>query len=326
MHISAIIPVHNDKTNLGICLAGIRNTIRRPDEIILVDDASTDGSGASVRNSDIRKTVLPPPPRGPAFARNHGACLATGDLLVFLDADTSPHPDIFIRIEREFSENPGISALFGSYDNQPSHRGLISQYKNLQHHYVHQNSRRDAWTFWAGCGAIRTDVFRSTGGFNVSFARPSIEDIELGYRLYRSGHQIRLCPHIQVTHLKKWTLRTWLHSDIFCRAIPWTRLISNMPHIPRDLNVTVDQRLSAVLVWIEVFLLISGFIRPAAWIGLMLILFIRMRVNKDFYRFLKDRMGGKFIIAAVFLHGLYLFYSSLIFVLFGGFKTMLQRP
>ena len=41
------------------------------------------------------------------------------------------------------------------------------------------------------------------------------EDIELGYRLRRTGHRIRLCPDIQVTHLKKWTLGSVIYTDIF---------------------------------------------------------------------------------------------------------------
>ena len=67
---------------------------------------------------------------------------------------------------------------------------FVSQYKNLFHHFVHQDASGTATSFWAGCGAIRRDIFLRLGGFNTAYKRPSIEDIELGYRLTRAGHRI----------------------------------------------------------------------------------------------------------------------------------------
>ena len=325
MRISVIIPVHNDADNLAFCLKAIANSTPTPDEIIVVNDASSDRTADVIRENEVHSAALMPPAHGPAFARNYGVTLATGDLLVFLDADTSPYPDTFAKIIDEFLNNPDISALFGSYDDKPSQNGLISQFKNLQHHFVHQNGKKEASTFWAGCGAIRTDVFRSMGGFNESYSRPSIEDIELGYRLRRSGHKIRLCPGIQVTHHKKWTFRSWLHSDIICRAIPWTRLISGTRQMPGDLNVSVNQRVSAMLAWTEIIILGSGLYRPWIWYGLILAVPLRIEINKDFYLFFKKKKGITFSLFAYYLHGLYLLYSSLVFALFGGFNSIFHK-
>ena len=58
---------------------------------------------------------------------------------------------------------------------------MVSQYRNLLHHFVHQHGHAEASTFWAGCGAIRRAAFDAVGGFDAArFPRPSIEDIELG--------------------------------------------------------------------------------------------------------------------------------------------------
>ena len=75
----------------------------------------------------------------------------------------------------------------------PRLQGVVSQYRNLLHHFVHQHGNSEASTFWAGCGAIRRSVFEEMGGFDEQrFPTPSIEDIELGYRLRQAGHRILL--------------------------------------------------------------------------------------------------------------------------------------
>jgi len=79
---------------------------------------------------------------------------------------------------------PSRRAVFGSYDARPSDGSMVSRYRNLLHHFVHQRGNPEASTFWAGCGAIRRSVFHEVGGFDAGrFRRASIEDIELGYRL-----------------------------------------------------------------------------------------------------------------------------------------------
>ena len=57
-------------------------------------------------------------------------------------------------------EEPGIAAVFGSYDDEPGAPNLVSQYRNLLHHFVHQTGRTEASTFWTGCGAVRRDALR----------------------------------------------------------------------------------------------------------------------------------------------------------------------
>src|SRR5262249_39714878 len=125
--------------------------------------------------------------------------------------------------------------------------GLVSQYRNLLHHYVHQHGCTTASTFWGACGAIRRSVFLEVGGFDEERFPRCIEDIELGYRLRAAGHRIRLDKRLQCTHLKKWTLRSMIRTDVMCRAVPWTRLILETRSAPDDLNVKGLQRVSVGL-------------------------------------------------------------------------------
>jgi GT2 family glycosyltransferase len=165
------------------------------------------------------------------------------------------HPDTLGRIKTYLENAPEVAALFGSYDADPSGPGLVSRYKNLLHHYIHQHGLTEASTFWAGCGAVRLNVFMAIGGFDESYLSAAIEDIELGARLRRGGYRIRLCPDIQVTHLKHWTFVSLLSADIFHRAVPWSRLILRQGDWPWDLNVDARSRLSALCAWAALFFL-----------------------------------------------------------------------
>ena len=242
MKISAIIPINNGEETLGECLAALAASTRPADEIIVVDDASTDASGAIAQAAGVRVLTLSGAAHGPALARNQGAAAASGDVLIFLDADVAIHPETLARIEGYLQAQPQLAALFGSYDDHPPGRELATRYKNLFHHYVHQHSAREASTFWAGCGAIRRTTFEALRGFDESYRSASIEDIELGLRMKRAGLKIWLCQDIQVTHLKRWTFLGILRADIFGRAVPWTRLIVREKNLPRTLNLNWTSR------------------------------------------------------------------------------------
>ncbi len=82
-----------------------------------------------------------PSPGGPARARNLGASQARGEILLFVDADVTIPPGAIGQVVKVFKREPGIAALFGSYDDEPAESNFLSQYRNLLHHYVHQQGR-----------------------------------------------------------------------------------------------------------------------------------------------------------------------------------------
>ncbi len=311
--LSVIIPVHNGGEDLKICLEALQDSTCQPEEVIIVDDASTD---QSVQLASQYGTVISSQsksPVGPARCRNRGVTFAKGDIVVFLDADVKVHPDTLALIERHFEENPEIAALFGSYDDQPPHRSLITLYKNLQHHFVHQHSQREASTFWTGLGAIQRDVFLRLGGFRESYLHPSIEDIELGVRLKAAGYRVHLCREIQATHLKNWNLISLLRTDIRDRAIPWARLIFTTGQLPADLNLDWKSRASALCAWAILLCALISFWFPITWIGILTLAGFIVFANFPLYKFFQERGGLGFAIGAVLLHFLYFLYSSLSF-------------
>ncbi|MFQ5408265.1 MAG: glycosyltransferase family 2 protein, partial [Anaerolineales bacterium] len=311
--ISVIIPVHNGGAQFRECLTALTRSTPPPHELIVVDDGSTDGSADLAAQHGARVLRTARPGGGPAVARNLAAQAATGDVLFFCDADVAVRPDTLARIAAAFETDPDLTALFGSYDDAPSDPGLISQYKNLFHHYVHQHGAEDASTFWSGCGAIRRDAFLAAGGFSPRYRLPSIEDIELGYTLKRAGHRIRLDKALQVKHLKRWTLRSLLHSDIVARGVPWTRLILRERAFLNDLNLQTHNRTSVVVVYLGLLCTALGLLSPAVWIGVPAAALVLLLLNRRLYRFFAARRDARFAAAAAGLHWLYYSYNGISF-------------
>ncbi len=310
---TVIVPVLHGGEKFRACLQSIQNSSQQPDELIVVVDG-LDTASYDIATQYTQHLIQNRETRGPAFARNRGAEIATGDILIFFDADVTLHTETLQGIVTYFETHPNIDALMGSYDDAPAESNFLSQYKNLAHHYVHQTSKQNASTFWGACGAIRRDVFVKIGGFDESYTHPCIEDIELGYRLSAEGYHIHLVPNIQIKHHKRWTAIKLLKSDIFDRAIPWAYLIQTQNRLINDLNIDTTSRISVVLVYLLILtLLISLFIHSV--IGFVIVWgCILLWLNRHLYGFLYSHSGSLFLIRAVFWHWLYFFYSGCIFL------------
>jgi glycosyltransferase involved in cell wall biosynthesis len=310
--ISVIVPVYRGGTNFQKCISSLVRTQPPPGEIIVVSDGDGEETGALAMKHGAMLIPLPGP-QGPARARNAGARKASGEILFFVDADVTVPPNIMGRVAMAFEDDSDLVAIFGSYDDSPQASNFLSQYKNLFHHYIHQKARKDASTFWGACGAIRKGPFLSMGGFKESYRKPAVEDVELGYRLKKADHKIRLCRTLQVKHLKRWSVISLLQSDFLCRAIPWTELILKERMFIDDLNLRYASRISVLLA----FGLLGSFIAVLWWSGavaifgvLALFLFI---MNAPLYVWFQRKRGLGFAVRAISWHWFYYLYSGLAF-------------
>ena len=297
---------------------------------MVVADGETDGSWRHALDYDVQ-VVRHEPARGPAYARNRGAEAATGDVLFFIDADVVIHPNAVGQVKETLARRPHLDALIGSYDDAPGHPSFLSQYRNLLHHYTHQTAGEEAFTFWGACGAIRRVAFEAVGGFDEHYRQPSIEDIELGYRLRTSGFAIALRKDIQVKHLKRWTAGSMLKTDVFQRALPWTALIHKHRQMDSDLSLSSASRFSVVAVGIFTVSVPVAFFSPAFRFILPAAGVTFLMLNTPFYRFLLQKRGVRFTLRAVPWHALYYAYSGGAFALgtlrhFAGHLRSSNRP
>jgi len=288
------------------------------EEVIVVDDCSPNPDTAETAKRFGATVLRAAKNGGPGAARNLAATKTDCDLLWFVDADVVVHPASVERIPLTFAD-PAVHAMFGSYDENPPAPGFASQYKNLMHRYYHTHSNRDATTFWSGCGVVRREAFLALNGFDiVQFTKPSIEDIELGYRIRASGGKIALDPDLLCTHLKEWTLREVVMTDVVKRAIPWSRLIATRDMPENNLNVSTPERIRAGIagLWAaSILLAMISALWPHGAMIFMALTIIMVGANWRLLSFFTRRKGLPFGLAALAFHQVYYIYSAVTFSL-----------
>lgn len=291
-----IVPATDRPPSLGACRRALEGQIGPFDELIVIED----GAGL-----------------GPAAARNRGAERATGEVLLFVDADIVAHLDVVARIRAAFAADPDLTGLFGAYDDRPSKDDPVGTFRNLLHHYVHASSSRTVESFWAGLGAIRRNEFMAAGGFDAAVCTSPrarvrheralgragrLEDVDLGMRLTDAGATIRLDPSIRGTHLKSWTLREMIAMDLLDRGIPWVRLLCRRRRLPpAALALGWRHRLSALACLLGV-----SSVRRGRALGVAAGLAGLVGLNHRFYRLLFSRSGPVYAVAGVGLHAVHL--------------------
>lgn len=173
---------------------------------------------------------------------------------------------------------------------------------------------------------------RAIGGFDTRYARPSIEDIELGVRLNQAGYGIALVPEALGKHCKDWGKRQLWRTDIMSRAVPWTQLIAAGRTAGAELNLVGSERLKSVLAHLSWLLPLAalvfhfnarlGFLDASPWhLGRWLMGFgvasglAYVWLNRAFLALLYRAGGLKTMVLGLGLHWLYHCYASVTFAL-----------
>ena len=312
--ISVVMPAYNAAHLLRDVLEPPMGMLARGKvcEVIVVDDQSSDAT-AEVASAMGARVLTTPMNGGPGAARNLAAQQAVGDILWFVDSDVIAWPDGAAKVRAAMSED-GVAAVFGSYDESPAGTPWFSRYKNLMHRFYHQKADREAATFWAGCGAVRADVFRQVGGFDTETYRvPSIEDIELGYRIRSTGRRIVVDPTLLGKHLKVWTPRTAIFTDIFRRALPWSRLMISREGVANDLNTSRAERAKAVIAGAFLVSVLAFVLYPGLWPFMVGLAIFAVLANWKLARFLYGNGGLMFAAGSLLYHQFYYVYSAAAF-------------
>ena len=312
VRLSIIVPFHANLNYLARVLAPLQGLESHYEVIVVADGAREDCRATAAAAGAV--VVDRPQSGGPAAARNEGAAVARGEILIFVDADVVVSKASLQRLDELFTERPEASAIFGAYDEEPDAPNFISQYKNLAHSYIHQTANVVSQTFWGGFGAVRARAFAAMGGFDERFGRPSVEDIDLGYRLTAAGHLVLLDHQLRVQHLKRWTFTSLLVSDIRDRGIPWTQLILASGRVHNDLNLRNAYRICVVLTYLMVLVAAASLVDGRAAIALVPLAAAVYGLNRGFYRFFRERRGLWFALRVVPMHLLYHLYNGLSFV------------
>ncbi|MFZ0545389.1 MAG: glycosyltransferase family 2 protein [Candidatus Promineifilaceae bacterium] len=214
---SIIIPHWNGRQHLEICLTALRNQTFTNFEVILVDNASTDGSQAYIREQfpEVRLVELPEN-RGFTGACNAGYAAAGGEYIILLNNDTEADPGWLAALIAAFERYPNAGSLAskmllfdrrdhfhtaGDYyrmDGRPGNRGV------WQEDCGQYNKEEQVFSACGGAAAYRRSVLEKTGFLDEDFFF-SCEDVDLGWRIHLAGKEVWYIPTAVVYHKLKAT-------------------------------------------------------------------------------------------------------------------------
>ncbi len=229
MKLTVIIPAYNASSTIQDLLDSLSEQDYQDFEVVVVEDCSQDDTPRLLEESRV-KTLFLNKNQGPAFCRNAGASMASGDILVFTDSDCRVGKDWLKNISIRFSDDKtdavmGRLVIDGSTFLGDSISclgfpaggsiGFDRIWKVDSAGYTHSLSTCNF--------AIKKNIFDKIGGFDTSFPYPGGEDSLLAYRLVKAGFRIRYCPDIIVYHgarssfmdFIKWQFRRGISSFIF---------------------------------------------------------------------------------------------------------------
>ena len=308
---AVVVPAHNAAKDIEECLTALIEDGFGASAVVVVDDGSSD---ATAEIATAHQVVLlhggpPGEPIGPAAARNLGVAATTSDIVVFVDADVAVAPGTRAHLHEAFASADAPSAVFGSYDASPKAPRLVSQYRNLLHHFTHQTADPNATTFWTGLGAVTRSTFDSVGGFDPT--RRYLEDVTVGRAIIKAGGRIALIPEIQGKHLKDWTLGSMFWTDWKGRAVPWAQMQARGEIDKAALTSSHVHRANAVFVWLGIGGMLSGpFSLWGLWVlAVTVVGFVGL--NHRFFRLLFKQGGTALTCASVAYHAVHYVAATL---------------
>jgi glycosyltransferase involved in cell wall biosynthesis len=191
--VSVVIPARDAAATIGATLAALTAQDRAPDEVIVVDDVSTDTTVALAQAAPIVTTVVRGTGDGPGAARNAGAAAATGDVLAFLDADCEPQPG-WVRAGLDALERADL--VQGRTTPPPGER--VGPFDRTLWVVAPWGLFETANLF------VRRELFERLGGFEpwLSPARSKelAEDVWFGWRAVRAGARTAFSDEALVHH------------------------------------------------------------------------------------------------------------------------------
>ena len=198
--VSVIVPAYNSENTIGRCLSAIeaQDYPLRLFEVIVVDDGSRDSTAEVIKGRGVK--YFWQTNKGPATARNKGVEQATGEIILFTDADCVPEKNWIREMTRPFDDKE-VAAVKGAY--RTGQKEIVARFCQIEFEERFEMLRRASSidmidTYSAG---FRKDIFDKMGGFDTSFPAANNEDTELSYRMSAKGFKMAFNPNAVVSHL-----------------------------------------------------------------------------------------------------------------------------
>lgn len=206
--ISVIVPVFNGGETMRETIEHLLRQSLPPDEIIVVDDGSTDETANILRSFGSRIKVLSKTNGGPASARNVGIRASRGSLIAFTDSDCFPEEDWLQNLVKGF-HSLDIAGAGGRVLS--SVNGYIAEYVDL-HGFMNPaySTGENILSLVTANACFRRDALLKVNLFDERFRKPGCEDTELSVRLRSMGYKLAFVETAVVRHRHKTSVRDHL--------------------------------------------------------------------------------------------------------------------
>jgi len=308
LRLSVIVSAQNSGRTLHEVLSSVRASLLPHDcyELIVVDDASTDSSVAVAARFADTVIRLTGRPGGLAYARNRGAEIARGEVIVFVDGDVVVRPDTLPGMLATLEARPDIAAVSASHDEKSSATNFISQYWNVLLRFGEELHAGRCAQFATGCGAIRREAFLAAGMYDEwRFATACLESAELGERLSQGGHGVLLSSNLKVGSLRRWHLlsvcrEVWRRARLLARSLGYARMSAA---VPSEVVFTLTRTMTPAVSLLGTLSLAAAFV-PSTDVAIKsaVVLVILVLANLPLHRFYARTHGVAFAVASVPLH------------------------
>ena len=316
--LSVVIPVYNAEETLRICLESVLSCQGEWIEVIVVDDCSTDRSAEIAKEFPIKylRTSIN---LGPGAARNRGAQVTTGDLVLFVDSDVIIKKNDIIEIKNYFKLEKDCQTV--SFNFCPEYnvtKNFFTDYKNLYMNFILSKFKMNLNFVYGACCATRKKGM-ILWPEDVRYT----EDSLWGYIQHSQGFKINLIQSIKLIHLKKYNFTKLLINDFkistyfslsFFRYNRWDTIYSkkNFGHTAKNQKISL-----IVLGFFLIFLLVDK-----KNCGPLLFVWLAFNFNFFYYLSLKRRIS--FVLLSVG----WTFVDHLIYIcgiIYGAFIYLNER-
>lgn len=322
--LSIIIPSYNSQTTVHNLLLSINNSDFKSFnsvEVLIVDDKSKDKTLKKIKEiqSVLKYRLILYPLRknfGPAYARNYGVKKAKGNYVLFLDSDVELAKST-LRYAFQLAKDKQVKAFTGIWHYRQKNNKFFPNFKAMRdwvYWFIEREKYARYYLFSTRIAGIEKKLFQKIGGFDENFPGPTVEDIELTYRIEKLA-KIRFSPELVVYHEFEDFLP--IAVKYFKRSRDWILLYQKR----LKFDPVATSKKEAFKAILAALLIVSCFLGFVNWIFWYLaILFLVQFTNLEWYfwSFVYKQKGLVFLLKSIF-------FSILLYLIidFGSFWGLL---
>lgn len=199
MRVTVAVPCYNGASHVGGAIEAVLSQTVAPAEVLVIDDGSTDESATIARRYPVR-LVRHGVNRGLAVARNTALQVASGNVIVYVDADAYADPGLLATMVRPYED--GTIGGVGGQGIEANVSSTADRWRQVHASQGYGGTAKDVEFLFGLCMSYRTTLLRDIGGFDTSFST-NAEDMDIGLRVRAAGYRLLYIPEACVYHQRR---------------------------------------------------------------------------------------------------------------------------